>query len=90
MHVDGAWMRAFDYGKWEYWASDADWGYGPWVTDSGWTNGNVNLAMGARILDTNVWDIMSGEAAEWGGVEGGLAMDICEEMLLGHAEEYCV
>ena len=24
----GAWFRAFDYEKWEFWASDGDWGYG--------------------------------------------------------------
>lgn len=24
--LSGAWFRAFDYERWEYWASDNDWG----------------------------------------------------------------
>ena len=28
--LDGAWMRAFDFEKWEAWASDADIGWGAW------------------------------------------------------------
>lgn len=35
--LDGAWFRAFDYENWEYWASNADSGWGPWGTLTGWT-----------------------------------------------------
>ncbi|HRN57430.1 MAG TPA: hypothetical protein PLL71_13305 [Agriterribacter sp.] len=34
--VDGAWFRAFDYGRWDYWASNADAGWGTWSTLTGW------------------------------------------------------
>jgi hypothetical protein len=34
--LDGAWFRAFDYGKWEYWASNSDAGWGAWCTLTGW------------------------------------------------------
>jgi len=34
--VDGAWFRAFDYGKWDYWASNSDAGWGAWCTLTGW------------------------------------------------------
>lgn len=34
--IDGAWFRAFDYGRWDYWASNADDGWGAWSTLSGW------------------------------------------------------
>lgn len=34
--VDGAWFRAFDYGRWDYWASNADAGWGAWSTLTGW------------------------------------------------------
>ncbi|HZK62878.1 MAG TPA: hypothetical protein VFC34_01965 [Puia sp.] len=34
--VDGAWFRAFDYGRWDYWASNADAGWGAWATLTGW------------------------------------------------------
>ena len=35
--LDGAWYRAFDFRRWEYWASNADWEWGPWCIESGWT-----------------------------------------------------
>jgi hypothetical protein len=34
--IDGAWFRAFDYGRWDYWASNADNGWGAWCTLTGW------------------------------------------------------
>lgn len=34
--LDGAWMRAFDYNRWDYWASNADLGWGAWSTLTGW------------------------------------------------------
>ncbi|WP_126974464.1 hypothetical protein [Gynurincola endophyticus] len=34
--LDGAWFRAFDFGRWDYWASNADNGWGAWSTLTGW------------------------------------------------------
>lgn len=34
--LDGAWFRAFDFERWDYWASNADLGWGAWCTLSGW------------------------------------------------------
>ena len=34
--LDGAWFRAFDYGIWDYWASNGDAGWGAWSTNTGW------------------------------------------------------
>jgi hypothetical protein len=34
--LDGAWFRAFDYGRWDYWASNSDAGWGAWCTLTGW------------------------------------------------------
>lgn len=34
--IDGAWFRAFDFGRWDYWASNADNGWGAWSTLTGW------------------------------------------------------
>ena len=82
----GAWFRAFDYERWEYWASDGDWGYGPWVTDGGWTNGWIMTAMAARDAGTTLWDTMMKEAAQWDKNE---LQRICREMLEEHADEYC-
>lgn len=36
LDLDGAWMRAFDYSRWDYWASNADHGWGAWSTLTGW------------------------------------------------------
>jgi hypothetical protein len=38
--LDGAFMRAFDYEKWEAWASDADVGWGAWSVESGPNRGS--------------------------------------------------
>ena len=35
--LDGAWFRAFEYKRWEYWGSNADLGWGVWSTETGWT-----------------------------------------------------
>jgi hypothetical protein len=82
----GSWFRAFDYDKWEYWASDGDHGYGPWVTDGGWTNGNVMTAMALRQANTTLWEVLRGEAAQWGAAEVDA---ICREMLQERADEFC-
>jgi hypothetical protein len=34
--LDGAWFRAFDFNRWDYWASNADAGWGAWSTLTGW------------------------------------------------------
>ncbi len=34
--LDGGWFRAFDYGLWDYWASNSDAGWGAWSTNTGW------------------------------------------------------
>lgn len=34
--LDGAWFRGFDFGRWEYWGSNSDAGWGVWCTLTGW------------------------------------------------------
>ncbi len=34
--LDGTWLRAFDYGRWEYFGSSADIGWGPYCSETGW------------------------------------------------------
>ena len=84
--LQGAWFRAFDYRRWEYFASDGDHGYGPWVTDGGWTNGNIMTAMALRDANTTLWEVMHAEAAEWSAKE---VESICREMLQDRAGELC-
>lgn len=54
--LDGAWFRAFDFGRWEYWASNADSGWGPWGTQTGWTQSWILNALGAHLDNRNFWE----------------------------------
>ncbi len=58
--LDGAWYRGFDYGRWEYWASNADLGWGVWSTETGWTQGWITTMLMMQELNTNFWDFTSG------------------------------
>lgn len=53
----GGWFRAFDYRRWDYWASASDWGWGPWSIETGWTQTWISSLLGIRRLNTSLWDI---------------------------------
>jgi len=55
--LDGAWFRAFDIKKWEYWASNTDAGWGAWCIESGWSQSWYTIALALRQMDTSLWDI---------------------------------
>ncbi len=54
--LDGAWYRGFDFNRWEYWASNADAGWGVWSTETGWTQGWITTMLMMQELNTNFWD----------------------------------
>jgi len=54
---DGAWFRAFDYVRWDYWASNADVGWGAWATETGWTQGWITSAFALRQKNSSLWDL---------------------------------
>lgn len=57
--VDGAWFRAFDYEDWNYWASNADAGWGAWSTLTGWIQSWI---VGTQVLlekDTSLWELLN-------------------------------
>jgi hypothetical protein len=58
--LDGAWFRAFDYERWDYWASNADAGWGAWGTLTGWIQSWIVYTQ--ILVDTNssFWDQTSG------------------------------
>jgi hypothetical protein len=58
-YVNGTWFRAFDYKRWDYWASSADVGWGAWSAESGWGPAWITATLGLRLKGTNVWDITS-------------------------------
>jgi hypothetical protein len=58
--LDGGWFRAFDFGRWEYWASNADEGWGAWSIESGWTQGWITAVLALRQTGTSLWELTSG------------------------------
>ena len=56
----GAYFRAFDFDKWEVWASDADLGWGAWSIETGWTQSWIATTLGLRVLNTSLWDFLDG------------------------------
>ena len=56
---NGAWMRAFDFEKWDYWASSSDSGWGAWCTESGWSQSWITTTLSLRLLNKSLWDVVS-------------------------------
>ena len=56
--LDGGWFRCFDLAKWEYWASGADWDWGPWCIETGWTQTWITSLLALRQMDRSLWDVM--------------------------------
>ncbi len=54
--LHGAWFRAFDYRHWDYWASNADSGWGPWGTLTGWTQSWILNGLIYQQHQKNFWD----------------------------------
>ncbi len=70
--IDGAWMRAFDYDRWDYWASNADSGWGAWSTLTGWIQTWITATEALVENDSSFWDVTHKanikpqmKAAEW-------------------------
>ena len=60
--LDGAWFRAFDFKRWEYFGSNADAGWGAWCVESGWTQGWIPTVLDLRRRGTNLWDLTAKSA----------------------------
>jgi hypothetical protein len=56
-YLDGAWFRAFDYGRWDYWASSADIGWGAWSAETGWGPAWIGAVLGLRAKGTTFWEL---------------------------------
>jgi hypothetical protein len=55
-YLDGAWFRAFDYQRWDYWASSADMGWGVWSVEAGWGQAWIAATLALREKKTTLWD----------------------------------
>lgn len=55
--LDGAWFRAFDYDRWDYWASNSDAGWGAWCTLTGWIQSWIVTTLVQIEQKQSYWDI---------------------------------
>jgi len=58
-NVDGAWFRAFNFRDWDFWASNADAGWGAQSTLTGWIQSWIVSTLALMEMKTNYWDIMT-------------------------------
>lgn len=56
-YLDGAWFRAFDYGRWDYWSGSGDIGWGAWCVEAGWGQAWATAALALRIKNTSMWEM---------------------------------
>ena len=73
--VDGAWFRAFNFRDWNYWASDADSGWGASSTLTGWIQSWIVVTQALMEEGTSYWDETSGSGT------GKYDKDVFDEML---------
>jgi hypothetical protein len=59
---DGVWFRAFDFGRWEQWASNADVGWGAWAVETGWTQSWITAVLALREMGTSLWELTANPA----------------------------
>lgn len=60
--LDGAWMRSFDYEKWEYWGSSSDIGWSAWCVESGWVNAWIGTTLMLRRKNRSLMCLDAKEA----------------------------
>ena len=61
--LDGAWFRAFDFRRWEYWASSGDHGWGAWSIETGWTQAWIVSVLALRKQEKSLWDLAAASTA---------------------------
>jgi hypothetical protein len=76
-YLDGGWTRAFDFGRWEFWASSADIGWGAWAVESGWGQSWISATIALQEQGTNFWDTTKSLnlRAEWSAVKAEMAQN---------------
>lgn len=56
-YLNGSWFRAFDFERWEHWASSGDLGWGAWSIEAGWGQSWTPAILALREMNTSVWDL---------------------------------
>lgn len=55
--LDSGWYRAFDFDRWDYWASNSDWGWGAWSIETGWTQSWICAVLAMRHMSVSLWEL---------------------------------
>jgi hypothetical protein len=63
-YLDGAWFRAFDFERWDYWSSSADMGWGAWSAEAGWGPAWTAIVLGLRSRQTSLWEASAASTLE--------------------------
>ena len=58
-YLNGSWFRAFDFERWEPWASSGDIGWGAWSIEAGWAQAWGAAIIGLRRREISVWDFIA-------------------------------
>lgn len=77
-NVDGAWFRAFNYQDWNYWASNADAGWGAWSTLTGWIQSWIVGTQSLMEKNTSLWDVMNQKDVS------NIANEVINEMIINN------
>ncbi len=62
--LEGGWFRAFDFRRWEYWASNGDAGWGAWSIETGWSQSWITAVLALRKLDSSLWELTENSRIE--------------------------
>jgi hypothetical protein len=74
-YLNGTWFRAFDFKRWEPWASSGDAGWGAWSLESGWGQSWTAAVLALREKKTSLWDMTSNTRIKekWNSVQNDMA-----------------
>ena len=72
--LDGAWFRAFDFRRHDYWGSNADAGWGVWSVESGWTQAWIASVLYLRQKKTSLWELYG--QLDWAAMVAKCAVEL--------------
>ena len=59
--LSGAWLRAVDFERWEYFASASDNGWGPWNAEVGHGGNLSSIVLEMRNRNVSMWEILTSD-----------------------------
>jgi hypothetical protein len=81
-YLNGTWFRAFDFVRWEPWASSGDFGWGAWSVEAGWAQAWTAGVLGLRERKTTIWELTAKTRIR------KKVSEVSEEMAQNHGEPW--